>query len=222
MKQYIVATFGIVLCFYLTGKAYSQQSASAGASIGLKELNIKFMLRGYFYAGSNIEDTTAPGGFGGSTNKPKLMVNETAQLGDLEDISLFVDTTMRTNFADGYKGYKLFLVNKSGNTISLQASDSRLYIIAEIFWGGTWQPIEYLPSSWCGNSYHHVFLGNNEYWEFDIPKYHGNKKTKLRYKLSRGKEGIIYSNEIITYFNKQQLTTKQGHKPQGIMDPYND
>ena len=222
MKQYIVATFGIVLCFYLTGKAYSQQSASAGASIGLKELNIKFMLRGYFYAGSNIEDTTAPGGFGGSNNKPKLMVNETAQLGDLEDISLFVDTTMRTNFADGYKGYKLFLVNKSGNTISLQASDSRLYIIAEIFWGGTWQPIEYLPSSWCGNSYHHVFLRNNEYWEFDIPKYHGNKKTKLRYKLSRGKEGIIYSNEIITYFNKQQLTTKQGHKPQGIMDPYND
>ena len=222
MKQYIVATFGIVLCFYLTGKAYSQQSASAGASIGLKELNIKFMLRGYFYAGSNIEDTTAPGGFGGSTNKPKLMVNETAQLGDLEDISLFVDTTMRTNFADGYKGYILFLVNKTGNTISLQASDSRLYIIAEIFCGGTWQPIEYLPSSWCGNSYHHVFLGNNEYWEFDIPKYPGNKKTKLRYKLSRGKEGIIYSNEIITYFNKQQLTTKQGHKPQGIMDPYND
>ncbi|HNU14943.1 MAG TPA: hypothetical protein PKI55_10830 [Chitinophagaceae bacterium] len=222
MKRYTAAIFSIVLCFFLSGKAYSQQSAGASASTGLKELNIKFMLRGYFYAGSNIEDTTAPGGFGGSNNKPKLIVNETARMGDLKDISLLIDTTLHSNFAGEYKGYKLFLVNKSGNTISLQASDSRLYIIAEIYWGGTWQPIEYLPSSWCGNSYHRVFLGNNEYWEFDIPKYHGNRKTKLRYRLSRGKEGIIYSNEIITYFNKQQLTTKQGHKPQGIMDPYND
>lgn len=222
MKIFIAAAFGIFLSFFLPGKLSSQQPASANVSVGLKELNIKFMLRGYFYAGSNIEDTTAPGGFGGSSNKPKLMVNETAQLDDLKDISLFVDTNMHTNFADGYKGYKLFLVNKSGNTISLQASDSRLYITAEVYWGGTWQPIEYLPSSWCGNSYHLVFLGNNEYWEFDIPKYHGNRKTKLRYKLSRGKEGIIYSNEIITYFNKQQLTIKQGHKPRGIMDPYND
>jgi hypothetical protein len=36
------------------------------------------------------------------------------------------------------------------------------------------------------------------------------------------KDKFIYSNEIETSINKGQLTKKEGHKPNGIMDPYND
>jgi hypothetical protein len=46
-----------------------------------------------------------------------------------------------------------------------------------------WRDIEYIPSSWSGNSYHQVFLGKNEYWEFEAPLYDGAMKTKLRLKL---------------------------------------
>ena len=39
----------------------------------LKSVNINFMLRGYFYAGSIIEDKDAFGGFSSSTNLPKTV-----------------------------------------------------------------------------------------------------------------------------------------------------
>lgn len=94
--------------------------------------------------------------------------------------------------------------------------------MAEVFYKGEWLPIEYLPSSGCGNSYHNVYLEENEYWVFKIPKFKGRIKTKLRYRLKIGKGEFIYSNEIPTSINKKQLTEKEGHKPSGIMDPYND
>ena len=37
-----------------------------------------------------------------------------------------------------------------------------------------------------------------------------------------GNEKYIYSNEILASINKSQLKQKQGHKRNGIMDPYND
>jgi hypothetical protein len=129
------------------------------------------MVRGYLYAASAIEDSSAFGGFGGSDNIPKQLNNPLAfsQTGFL----LMIETTKQTTFADKFNGFKLFLVNKTDSTLKLDASDSRLYITAEALVGNKWQAIEYLPSSWCGNSYHHVYLKPNQYWEFAIPKYNG-------------------------------------------------
>jgi hypothetical protein len=50
----------------------------------------------------------------------------------------------------------------------------------------------------------------------------GRIQTKIRYKLLAGKNFYIYSNEITGAINKKQLSNKQGHIPQGIMDPYVD
>ncbi len=185
-----------------------------------KDLNIKFMLRGHIYAYSSVEDTTALGGYGGSDNLPKLMNKENS----FPENGLFlkIDTTKITTLNDKFNGYKLYIGNKSDTIVKLDASDSRLYVIAEVFHKNEWKPIEYLPSSWCGNSYHEIYLKPNEFWEFIVPKFSGKIKTKLRYRLMIGKEKFIYSNEILTHINNAQMTKKEGHKPNGIMDPYND
>ena len=192
------------------------------ATFGQKkqDLNIDFMLRGHLYAKSSIIDTTALGGFGSSDNLPKK-INENLTLAS-SGLLLKIDTTKTTTINDKYNGYKLYIANKTDTIVRLDASDSRLNVIAEVFYKGEWKPIEYLPSSWCGNSYHDVYLKQNEYWEFEIPKFTGEIKTKLRYKLILGKDKFLYSNEIQTSINKGQLENKQGHKPNGIMDPYND
>ena len=208
MKQTILTTAIILLLCSVT---FGQKK---------QDLNIDFMLRGHFYAKSSIIDTTALGGFGGSDNLPKK-INENFTF-TTDELLLKIDTTQTTTINDKYNGYKLYIANKTDTIVQLEASDSRLNVIAEVFYKGDWKPIEYLPSSWCGNSYHYVYLKQNEYWEFDIPKFTGKIKTKLRYKLILGKDNYLYSNEILTSINMGQLKNKQGYKPTGIMDPYND
>ena len=187
----------------------------------LKNVDIQFMLRGYFYASSSIVDKDAPGGFGGSENKAKE-TSQNKQLQSNHGLKLIIDTTSHIGFAEKFKGQKVYLSNQSGIDTGFEASDSRLSIVAEAFYKGSWKPIEYLPSSWCGNSYHKVYLKNNEYWEFDVPRYLGQIKVKLRYRLDIGQGSILYSNEVTAFINKKQFSVKQGHSPSGIMDPYND
>jgi hypothetical protein len=91
---------------------------------------------------------------------------------------------------------------------------------------GKWKPVEYLPSSWCGNSYHSVFLGPNEFWEFAAAKLNGTIKTKLRFRLQmssdKQKAGHIYSNEFDGSINPKQFTVQKDYTPAGLMDPYNN
>lgn len=185
-----------------------------------KDLNIDFMLRGHLYVKSSIIDSSALGGFGSSKNLPKK-INDSLNLNS-NGLLLKIDTTQKTLINDIYNGYKFYIANNTDTIVKLRASDSRLSVIAEVFYKGKWKPIEYLPSSWCGNSYHNVYLKQNEYWEFDIPKFTGKIKVKLRYKLIMGIDKYLYSNEILTSINKGQLENKEGHKSNGIMDPYND
>jgi len=88
---------------------------------------------------------------------------------------------------------------------------------------GDWTSIVYLPRSWCGNSYHTITLGPDEYWEFAMPIFKGDFKTKLRYKL-KNKLWTYVSNEIDVFINKDQLDKekKQGYKTKNLMDPYVD
>ena len=185
-----------------------------------EDLNVDFMLRGHIYAKSSIVDSTALGGFGGSNNSPKKY-NDSLNFSK-NGVFLKIDTTNTTIINEKYNGYKLLIVNKSDSILELDASDSRLNVIAEVLYRRKWQPIEYLPSSWCGNSYHNVYLNTNEYWVFDIPKFAGKINTKIRYRLKIGKDEYVYSNQISTSINKGQLKKKQEYEPKGLMDPYND
>ena len=60
---------------------------------------------------------------------------------------------------------------------------------------GIWSDIEYIPNSWCGNSYHEICIDKGEFWEFPSLQFKGRHKTKFRYKLIRGDKDL-FSNEI--------------------------
>lgn len=198
----------------------------------LKNLNIDFMNRGYFYAYSkpNKKDI---GGFGSSENIPKKITsisNFTPK-----SLSVSVRTEIRDTVFDDCNGITVFIANTSNKKIDFSAQDSRLYMkVQALNSKGEWKDIEYLPSSWCGNSYHTLTLESKNFWTFLTPIYEGDFKTKLRIELKyidpkyksekrrERKEITIYSNEYEGSINPGQFWRKQDYYPGGIMDPYND
>lgn len=190
-------------------------------------LNIDFMNRGYYYASSKYKKELAGfGGWGGSDNQSKPMTSKINEFP--KQLQIFVDHNKKSNWK-GYKGMKLYIANASTDTLFFDAQDSRLYLkIQAQNRNGEWKDIEYLPSSWCGNSYHTLFLAPKESWEFTTPIYHGEFKTKFRAQLlykktkDQEKDDIIYSNEFEGYINPGQFWNKREYYPSGLMDPYND
>lgn len=197
-------------------------------STGLTPLNIDFMNRGYFYAYSSPKNTEADlsGGWYSSSNKPQR-IPEKQFPGHI--LAVTIDTTKVDTFQRRYPGYKLFISNRSPDTVTFNAQDSRLYMkLQALDKNGVWKDIEYLPSSWCGNSYHTIELEPDSFWEFTIPNYEGEIPVKIRAELKyvdkadRKKVNIIYSNIIRGSINPGQFWNKRPYYPNGLMDPYND
>lgn len=190
-----------------------------------RPLNIDFMLRGNFYAASpRAKKFNGFGGWGGSGNfAKKTSINPVFQP---NKIQLQANPSMRKRDKNSYQGFALFLANTTKNTLVLDAQDSRLNMVLQARdRDGTWRNIMFLPSSWCGNSYHKVFLAPDEYWDFTVPQMEGEFQTKLRVQLntagSKGNETFI-SNEFDGGVNPAQFWRKKDYYPQSIMDPYID
>ncbi len=198
------------------------------AQKGRKPLNINHMMRGYFYASSPfVEDLAGFGGWGGSANDFKQM-DADAEF-EKGKLSVVVRPDEEVTFFKEFQGMKLYVANTAVDTAFIEAQDSRIYLqIQARDEDGKWNDIDYLPSSWCGNSYHSVFLPTNHYWEFTIPVFKGRFETKLRAKLYNikigqdHKSGVVYSNEFSGSVNPGQFTEKKDYSPKGLMDPYND
>ncbi len=194
----------------------------------LFDLNIDHMNRGYFYASSPIKkELSGVGGWGKAVNNFKKI--KKSKDFKTDKLSVVVNTKENGKFAEGINGIKLFVVNTTSDTIYFDAQDSRLYLkIQAKDKEGNWRDIEYLPSSWCGNSYHSLFLPEDHIWEFTIPKYDGGFQTKLRAELLykkdfKDKDSItLYSNEFDGKVNPAQFWRKIIYYPLGLMDPYND
>lgn len=178
--------------------------------------NIDYMKRGYFYA-TSPESKDDLGGFGSSLNTFRKVKDKFNTVGNQFDIVIQSKTNTKS---------KLFVVNKSSDSIYLEAQDSRLYMLLQAKdKTGEWRDIEYLPSSWCGNSYHKLFLPPNYYWEFEIPNYVGAYETVVRAKLEylkNGKSATLFSSEFKASINPGQFWNKLPYSPTGLMDPYND
>ena len=194
----------------------------AQLSFGQECMNVKFKIRGYFYAGSSQIDSTALGGFYVDKNVPKKLNDEIGKYSNSKDLKLVVKPEMTAEYMEGIAGFKVFVINKSDSIMELPAQDSRLYLIRQVFYQNEWRDVEYLPSSWCGNSYHNVYINPNEYWEFTAPCLRGKIEAKFRFQLYVNENLTIYSNEFDGSFNKRQLKKEQGYKPMGFMDPYNN
>lgn len=191
--------------------------------------HFNYMLRGYFFAGSAIPDTNAYGGYGGSNNYPNdyakiaayvdqsfgQPVRDTVQIVALHEESVV--------FKGQFVGMPVLIVNGSSETLHLDASDSRLYMVQEALnEAGEWVPVEHLPQSWCGNSRHQVSLRTGQYWEFAAPKYTGTFTTKLRVALDLPGGQTIYSNVYPGAVNVEQFSVKAKYSPRGLMDPYTE
>ena len=204
-------------------------------NIKLMTLNIDCMNRGYFYAYSrpnNKYKRRFEGGFGESRNLPKIITSENFPK---KQLSVTVDSITQDTFQNKFIGYKVFVANKSKKIIAFNAQDSRLKMkVQALNENGIWRDIEYLPSSWCGNSYHTLTLNKNNYWTFITPKYEGEIKTRFRVELKyldpndksekrRDQTEItIYSNEYEGSINPAQFWNKIQYFSNGLMDPYND
>jgi hypothetical protein len=182
-------------------------------------VNCKHLAQANCLAGSKIKDEQALGGFGSSDNFPKPVTKEMKiEEGKLQ---LIAEPESVTSLGK-CKGMRLLLVNGTKEQTGFDATNSRLAIVQEAKNAqGKWIPIEYLESSFCGNSYHRVFLGAWEYWEFATPRYKGETKMKLRFALLKAAQPL-YSNEFEGSVNPEQFRNEEGPPPGGYVDPYND
>jgi len=164
-------------------------------------------------------DKKATGGFGTSGNSPKRVMDR--KIGRDGQVVLVALSQEQVPFNRNYRGLRLLLVNLTKREAEFPATDSQLNIVQEARDArGKWRPIEYLATSWCGNSDHRVFLPSGHYWEFAAPAYTGSIKTKLRFVL-QGKNPL-YSNEFDGSINLSQFTEKRYKPTGGIANPYNE
>ena len=194
----------------------------------LKSFNILAMNRGYFYASSpSVEELNGLGGWGSSKNKFKRIQKK--QSFPKNTLGISVTSEVVVPYHKKYKGHKVYVYNTTKDSIFFDAQDSRLYMnIQAKDENGSWRDIEYSPRSWCGNSYHGLFLAKKSFWEFTIPKYEGAIATKLRVKLlykTNHKDNdskTLYSEEFDGSVNPAQFWYKGDYTPSGMMDPYYD
>ncbi len=189
---------------------------------GQQCMNTPYKLRGYFYVGSAQKDSLALGGFYADKNIPKNTNSTITKLSKKGTLNIIAKTDSLVALNQKVQGFKVFIVNTSDSIMELPAQDSRIYLKRQVYYNNKWQDVEYLPSSWCGNSYRSVFIKPDSYWDLSAPCLTGKIAAKFRFELLTNDNRVIHSNEFAGSFNKSQLKKEEGHQPQGIMDPYNN
>jgi hypothetical protein len=150
---------------------------------------------GFYPAGSRIKDHDALGGFGPCSNYPKDLAGREWGAKGAVSIVAFPDEPV-AYFK--HLGFALRVVNRTSEAVPFMACDSVLSIVREAQDAdGMWREIESPPEAICGNSFHRVFLGPGQYWEFPARTYNGPTMTRLRFRLDPGdRQPAIYSNEF--------------------------
>jgi hypothetical protein len=214
---------------YINEQGHIVWQSAPDTSTFLRKLNIDYMTRGYCTAYSTLKNAGEyqSGGWAISRNFPQK--NIPALPFKPNSLSIVIDTNRTDTFGLRYFGYPLYIANTSADTMLFNAQDSRLYLKLQAQTNkGEWKDIEYLPSSWCGNSYHTLSLEPGAYWKFVIPQYEGEFNTLIRAELkyvdpaNPQKEKILYSHTFKGSINPAQFWSKKTYHPMGIMDPYFD
>jgi hypothetical protein len=155
-------------------------------------------------AGSRIRDPDALGGFGRWDNYPKDLAGKEWGAAGAASLLAFPDEPV-AYFK--HRGFALRVVNRTGEAVPFAACDSMLTIVREARGSdGGWRAVEVPPEPICGNSFHRVFLGPGQYWEFPALEYAGPVKARVRFRLDPGGgRPAIYSNEFDGQLTAAQL-----------------
>jgi hypothetical protein len=161
-------------------------------------------MSGLYPAGSRIEDREALGGFGRRDNYPKDLDGKEWGMEGAVSLVAFPNEPV-AYFKQ--RGLALRVVNRTDEAIPFAACDSMLMLVLEARdGGGAWREVESPPEPICGNSFHRVFLGPGQYWEFPAREYAGPTKTQMRFRLDpSGGRPAIYSNEFEGHVTAAQL-----------------
>ncbi|NML65037.1 WG repeat-containing protein [Hymenobacter sp. RP-2-7] len=209
---------------YLSPQGRYVWRAAAPASA---PLNLDFMRRGvYMVASAPLQRYAGVGGWGQSNNFSKSSKGQPATTRTLR--VQVASKSMPGTFGKLHHGHQLTIANTTADTVVFEAQNSSLTLTMQARDAqGIWRDIEYTPSSWCGNSYHQVFLAPGQYWELTVPAYSGEFATQLRARLLHRRAGATSSQQVAVYsntfpgsVNPAQFWRPQGYSPQGIMDPY--
>ncbi|KAA2243526.1 WG repeat-containing protein [Chitinophaga agrisoli] len=231
LENYDVAGFrnGLLRCVLDNSIAYIDRTGKVvwqeKADMGLRLLDIDYMQRAYGYVAQEMGETAVYKTYNEGWSLPrKISAGTNMPAGSL---CLQVQTSSRDTFENRYSGYSVSIYNNTDTSILFDTQDNGLYLKMQACINSEWKDIEYIPSSWCGNSYYKVELGSKKYWQLQCPVYIGSIKAKLRmslaYKLGRDDDDIvIYSNVFEGSINPGQLWRKEGHQAVNIMDPYMD
>lgn len=190
----------------------------------LSDVDIDYRLPGYFKAFS-VEDLfykkKSLGGYAKSDNYPGPLsaMNNFPK----DSFGIRVAAAGKDTFEARFKGRRVEVFNTTADTLEFDAQDSRLYVKTQAMTrDGQWRDIEYLPSSWCGNSYHVLSLPGGQYWSFIAPVYTGDIPVKMRIELTRKTDDqstVIYSPVFDGKVNPAQFWRKPDFHATNIMDP---
>jgi len=110
---------------------------------------------------------------------------------------------------EGRKGFRVILANRTRANGDFEGQDMRINVVREALDpAGRWRAVEDLRDSFCGNSYHRLYLPPGRYWSFAAPVYRGAFPTRMRFVLEQ--EGLrLVSNEFAGAVNLEQFTVKR-------------
>lgn len=200
---------------------------AAAAQAASTALNLDYQRRsGYPVASPAVPRYGGLGGWGPSSNLPRPV-----PAGQFPGRALTVRVAAAPQpnaLGPQLSGHPLTIANTSADTVVFEAQNSCLDLTVQAQDAqGRWRGIEYQPSSFCGNSYHQVFLAPGRCWQLVVPAYQGAQRTQLRVRLrhrrapgARGPQVAVYSNPFAGSVNPAQFWRREGYAPQGIMDPY--
>jgi len=107
------------------------------------------------------------------------------------------------------RGFPVYIVNNSKQSVRVEEQDGRLMIIQEAFdKSGQWRPIEVWQFSDCGNSYGGVALRPDYYIMTKVYKYKGDFETMLRLKMLNDTV-VYYSQPFRGSINLTQMDTSR-------------
>lgn len=200
---------------------------SSEVSNGMKPLNIDSRMEATVRVGSpRLHPVQGLGGWSSSENHFEPYTSTNLRSG----IHVIVSSPEASEEFPSSISREVQFINLEGDTLIASAQDSRLNTLIEAKNAdGEWVPIQIYRGSWCGNSYHEVYLPTGNAWNWRIPEFEGGFETELRVAIygvmtwdngEHSEPFTLYSEPYPGSINPAQFWRENMYSQRGLMHPY--